>query len=335
MFFRYKQKNFKTLAKELSAALELPHNNFLVTLPAEKGDGMFYADSIDKAFSFGIMKAELNGELILSRTSNNQSGIVIYFNHIEVSEYIKLKTKRSEITDHVNKNRKNIFISSSGKDVEVVYSAGTKLKRLGIYLSPLWVKTNFHPSIITQVNSIIAQGLNHVNQMLIDNYMQEKLDKIFTVDFTNEAEKIALKSRVIFLLEYFFSTYFNKEVAIKEKDPVPQEDLQRLKNIEQLLANEETKDFPSISALARIAHMSGTKLKQRFKQVYGFRLYEFFNMQRLEKAKKLLDEGVYAKEAGYAIGFTNVSNFSKAFKKRYGYNPGAYKEIKIPDTVDS
>jgi AraC-like DNA-binding protein len=327
MFFKYKQKNFKTLARELSEALQLPHDGFLVTIPPCKGNGIFYADSIDKAFSFGIMRAELNSELIISRVSNNQAGIVIYFNQVEVTEYIKFKSKGSEITDNVNKIRKNIFLSSSNKDVEVVYSPGSKLKRLGIYLSPLWVKANFHPSIITQVNSVMAQGLNHVNQMLINDAVQEKLDKIFAVDFTKEAEKIALKSRIILLLEYFFSNYFNELVEIKEKEPVPEEDLQRLKYIEELLANEETKDFPSIAALARIAHMSGTKLKQRFKQVYGFRLYEFFNLQRLEKAKKLLDEGVYAKEAGYAIGFTNVSNFSKAFKKQYGYNPGAYKEV--------
>lgn len=333
MYLRYKQKNFKSLAKELSAAIELQHEDMLVKIPKERGDAFFYADSIDKAFSFGMMSAELKSDLILERVSNNQPGIIIYFNLIEVTDYIKLKTKDAELTDQVNKTRKNIFISSSNKDFSVTYSAGTKLKRLGIYLSPLWVTTNFHPSIQKLVNLIIEQGLNQVNQVLINGEMQEKLNRIFATDLTNAAEKVALKSRVIVLLEYFFSNYFNENVTIKEKQPVDEEDLLRLQNVEKLLADEETKKFPSVSALALIAHMSGTKLKQRFKQVYGFRLYEFFNMQRLDKAKKLLEEGAVAKEAGYEIGFTNVSNFSKAFKKRFGYNPGSFKEFKAKEST--
>ena len=92
------------------------------------------------------------------------------------------------------------------------------------------------------------------------------------------------------------------------------------------IANEEIEKFPSISKLARIAQMSGTKLKQRFKQVYGYRLYEFYNKQRLEKAKELISKGITPKEAGYSIGFSDVSNFTKAFKKEYGYTPGTLSE---------
>ena len=72
--------------------------------------------------------------------------------------------------------------------------------------------------------------------------------------------------------------------------------------------------------------MSGTKLKQRFKQVYGYHLYEFYNKQRLEKAKELIAQGATPKEAGYSIGFSDVSNFTKAFKKEYGYTPGTISE---------
>ena len=124
------------------------------------------------------------------------------------------------------------------------------------------------------------------------------------------------------MLEYFFSTYLNESLVIKNKKIIPDEDITRLRNIEALLLNEETEKFPSIVKLARIAQMSSTKLKQRFKQVYGYRLYEFYNKQRLEKARELISKGITPKEAGYTIGFSDVSNFTKAFKKEYGYTPG-------------
>ncbi len=55
------------------------------------------------------------------------------------------------------------------------------------------------------------------------------------------------------------------------------------------------------------------------------KLYEFFNRNRREKAKEMLKTGEYSvKQVGVAIGFSNLSNFAKAFKKEFGILP---KEI--------
>ena len=68
--------------------------------------------------------------------------------------------------------------------------------------------------------------------------------------------------------------------------------------------------------------MSSTKLKTRFKQIYGMKLYEFYNRRRLEQAKEMLKSGNFSvREAGVNIGFSNLSNFAKAFKKEFGILP--------------
>ena len=52
------------------------------------------------------------------------------------------------------------------------------------------------------------------------------------------------------------------------------------------------------------------------------KLYEYYNRNRLEKAKDLLQSGKYSvKEVGMDIGFSNLSNFAKAFKKEFGILP--------------
>ncbi len=249
-------------------------------------------------------------------------GLLIFFNQTQVSDYIRLRHKRDSITDSFNKIRNNIFVSSTNTELEVNYRAGSKLKRLGIYLTPQWIAEHFDSNTKLQVELLTNQGLELIDKLLIDTEIQEKLSRIFETQLSSEPDRLALKSRVIFLLEYFFSTYINESLVIKNKKILPDEDIIRLRNIEALLANEETEKFPSIIKLARIAQMSSTKLKQRFKQVYGYRLYEFYNKQRLEKAKELILHGITPKEAGYAIGFSDVSNFTKAFKKEYGFTPG-------------
>ena len=68
--------------------------------------------------------------------------------------------------------------------------------------------------------------------------------------------------------------------------------------------------------------MSTTKLKAKFKQIYGMKLYEYYNRNRMERAKEMLESGKYSvKQVGYQIGFTNLSNFAKAFRKEFGILP--------------
>jgi AraC-like DNA-binding protein len=322
MYIRFKQKNFKTWIQELSQVTGIKAKNNFLNLTESVGNGYCFADSIDRTFSYVLMNVELNDDCTLHRVSNNQMGLLIFFNQTQVSDYIRLRHKKDSLTDSLNKNRSNIFVSSTNTELEVSYRAGSKLKRLGIYLTPQWIADHFDANTKLQVELLTSQGLELIEKLPINQEIQEKLNRVFETQLHSEPDRLALKSRIILLLEYFFSTYLNESLVIKNRKIIPDEDITRLRNIEALLQNEETEKFPSIIKLARIAQMSGTKLKQRFKQVYGYRLYEFYNKQRLEKARELIMQGVTPKEAGYAIGFSDVSNFTKAFKKEYGLTPG-------------
>lgn len=322
MYFRFKQKNFKSWIQELSQDTGIKAKNNLLTLTETLGSGYCFSDSIDRTFSYVMMNVELNDDCTLHRVSNNQMGLLIFFNQTQVSDYIRLRHKKDSLTDSLNKNRSNIFVSSTNTELEVNYRAGSKLKRLGIYLTPQWIADHFDANTKLQVELLTSQGLELIEKLPINQEIQEKLNRIFDTQLNSEPDRLALKSRIILLLEYFFTTYLNESLVIKNKKIIPDEDITRLRNIEALLLNEETEKFPSIVKLARIAQMSSTKLKQRFKQVYGYRLYEFYNKQRLEKARELISKGITPKEAGYTIGFSDVSNFTKAFKKEYGYTPG-------------
>lgn len=300
--------------------------NYFLVLPELTADGFCYADSVDRSFSYVLMHANLKENCTIHRISNNQMGLVIFFNQIKVSDHIGIKSKHEEIKDYEIKDRNNIFISSSNTELELLYTAGTNIKRLGIYLTPQWIAEHFDANTKLQLELLIGKALKQVNKIQINKEVKEKLNLIFETNLMNDAEKLILKSRVILLIEYFFSTFLNDSLEIRNKKLIPDEDINRLKNIEKILTAGDTDKFPSITMLARLAHMSGTKLKQRFKQVYGYRLYEYYNKQRLHKAKEMMEEGMSPKEAGYAIGFNDVSNFTKAFKKEYGYTPGTLCE---------
>lgn len=320
MYIRFKQKNFKIWLQETARKTDGTTNNSLFIFPDNKASGYCFADSIDRSFSYIIMNADLKENLTLHRVSNHQQGLLIFFNLVHVNDYFEIRSKKNLLIDNA-KQRNNIFVSSSNMELEVSFSAGTKIRRLGIYLSPQWIAGHFDINTRMQIELLTRQDLEQINKMLINDEMQQKLSRIFETNFSSDSDRLSLKSRIIILLEYFFSAYLNDTLQIGNKKIIPDEDISRLQNVEALLNNEELEKFPSIPKLARIAHMSGTKLKQRFKQVYGLRLYEFYNKRRLSKAKEMMLQGISVKEAGLTIGFADVSNFTKAFKKEFGYTP--------------
>lgn len=103
---------------------------------------------------------------------------------------------------------------------------------------------------------------------------------------------------------------------------VSNDDLQRL----MLVEGELLKDFsvvpPGIPKLARMAAMSPSKLKTSFRDVYGLPIYQYFQKHRMNKAKAMLLSQKYnVREVGIDVGFSNLSNFAKAFKKSFDQLP--------------
>ncbi len=81
----------------------------------------------------------------------------------------------------------------------------------------------------------------------------------------------------------------------------------------------------TVAELANNHNMSIRKLQQLFVQVFGKNISEFALSEKMNKAKDLLNTKQYSvSEIGYFLGYSNLSHFSKAFKKQFGINPKQY-----------
>jgi AraC-like DNA-binding protein len=75
----------------------------------------------------------------------------------------------------------------------------------------------------------------------------------------------------------------------------------------------------SIEEIAHHAGMGRTRLKTCFKAYYGSGLYAYLREQRLQYALHLLQNTLMpVKAVARAAGYKQTSNFSYAFKKRFG-----------------
>ena len=82
----------------------------------------------------------------------------------------------------------------------------------------------------------------------------------------------------------------------------------------------------SLSELAHLCNLRLSSFKRKFQDVYHAAPASYLKNKRLEKAAQLLkvsNESILA--ICYDCGFSNVDNFSKSFKQKYGLPPSAYR----------
>lgn len=82
----------------------------------------------------------------------------------------------------------------------------------------------------------------------------------------------------------------------------------------------------SIGEIAQTAAMSEYYFLRLFRQVFNCSPYRYIINKRLQKAAVLLSAGhVSAMDIACKCGFADIQSFSKAFKKRYGKAPTAFR----------
>ncbi|WP_232424209.1 helix-turn-helix transcriptional regulator [Imhoffiella purpurea] len=96
-------------------------------------------------------------------------------------------------------------------------------------------------------------------------------------------------------------------------------DCLRLEDARNLLL-QDLASPPTIADLARALGMSQFKLKDGFKRRFGCGIYELFQRQRMQEARRLLQHHNVT-ETAVLLGYTNISHFSAAFRKQFGLLP--------------
>lgn len=151
-----------------------------------------------------------------------------------------------------------------------------------------------------------------------DAYITSFIDSLSAIGNTKLMENEGLLSvKFEEILLYLFSKYGNTFIAflqslIEEKNSGFREVVER--HIYSNLKMEE---------IAFLCNMSLSTFKRHFKNEFGGASPgKWLQDKRLEKAKILMEQrGVKASDVYLEIGYNNLSNFSTAFKNKFGISP--------------
>ena len=79
----------------------------------------------------------------------------------------------------------------------------------------------------------------------------------------------------------------------------------------------------SVEELADMVHMSRTTFYENFKEVMHISPLQYAKSVKLDRAQTLINKGKKANEAGYLVGYKSPAQFSREYKRHFGFAPSA------------
>jgi len=101
----------------------------------------------------------------------------------------------------------------------------------------------------------------------------------------------------------------------------------QLELVRQLIDTEPQQRL-SVDEMARRAGTNRTSLRTLFKQVYGMTLSDYRTTELMRRADHMLrSDRLPVAETAYALGYSDASSFSAAFKRHFGRPPGHRRKV--------
>jgi len=316
--------NYKEYIQDLAALLHKELKNGLLVLPPSFGEG--YVQFVELPNGLEVLVSEINfhEDVMYKRSKSPAYFCNLTFNEIQLSGSMSF-TRDGVSMEDKSDYRAGVALSSSLSETSFVVKAGTKAKTINFILTEEWLKNNlnfFEEMHTLEELTLYKNTLTHPEPF--DSQNRILFDEVFHTDRNHPMHKMIIKNRIMFLLEHFLSKLFrnmNKPIGVVHKK-MKDADLGKLMEVETILVKDFSQPPPTIVNLAARTGMSVSKLKTAFKKVYNSGIYEYYQKNRMQKARSLLLTGQYTvKEVGLQLGYTNLSNFSLAFKKEFGILP--------------
>ncbi|MFV5687822.1 helix-turn-helix domain-containing protein [Flavobacterium sp. ZT3R25] len=121
-----------------------------------------------------------------------------------------------------------------------------------------------------------------------------------------------------------YENEYEKQIKTRKADAIL---IQKL--YDYILAHLE-EPLPPLKVLSRQFGTNEYKLKDGFRHFFKSSIYQFYNGERLKRAYFMIQHtGIPLKNISVMNGFNNYPNFSKSFKKRFGFSPYELKRNEI------
>ena len=166
----------------------------------------------------------------------------------------------------------------------------------------------------------LASDLTFFDPLINTDKARELFEKIIREsesadDFSNAAVLSAI-------MEFF--VYLNRNHT-QRKEPSPEAEAKKVAMVRATITYlmEHCKEHLTIDEIANNMHFSKSYLSHSFKEITHYSLINYINLLRCQNARTMMIGGASIAEAATECGFSELSYFTRVFKKTMGVLPSA------------
>lgn len=326
MIFEFTAKPNFDFITEFSAKYKIPVFDSTLTIPTSLGRGYIKKINFGTDFRLLIHRYNLNENFTVKRNAsiehNDLISIFFYMNE----QSIDLVHDENKSVQFSQTNGSAIQLTTSDMNSVITFPANreTYYCVVGITASRLSALLNME-----RPNTIIQNIISGKNPLLYFESMNEEikneLKQLSEIHIQNDLSNFYYQIKVQELLYNLFGRLLKRTDT--HHQPINNADAEKLLVLRDLILRDLGQP-PVLSTLSRTIGMSETKMKKLFKQTFGDSIYNYYQKIRIEEAAFLLKQAGYSvSDVGYRLGFSNLSHFSRLFKRQFGMNPKKYAAV--------
>jgi AraC family transcriptional regulator, transcriptional activator of the genes for pyochelin and ferripyochelin receptors len=206
----------------------------------------------------------------------------------------------------------------------------TRLEAFSFIYNPDYFKSIANSSampFLDKVMNCVDRG-EHLfvapGEVALQPRMAELMQQIMQCTFSGMTRYLFMEAKMLELFALQLEQ-LNSDISDKEKWSLA--DRERLKAVHDFVIQSYLEPL-TLTSLCYKFGLNEFKLKKGYKRFFGTTVFGHILKLRMEAARQLLVSGeMTVSEVAYAIGYSNVSSFSEAFKKHYGYLPRSIRNI--------
>jgi len=324
LFLGYSDKDYGSILQRFAVAMNtVLDEQGVLHLPAVYGEGFLKPEILPNQLQALLFDFTIRQDIFLNRVKSTEEFYTLCFDEVHIASNITIKMGREFFARDAHL-RSAALLTSSLFDFGYIARKGTRAKGVHIIITRDWMRTYLgigsEDKILSRYIALKSASFNFEPldtdyRHLLNETLEENAPKY-------PMGKTHIQNRVMLLIERFFTRLYKKIQALPTIKPVSDQEIQQLMRVEYLLVRDFSVKPPTLPELARVSMMSQSKLKNLFKKVYDLNPYEYYQKNRMLRAKYLLSTREFSiKEIGGKLGFKNLSNFTIAFKKEFAMLP--------------
>jgi AraC-like DNA-binding protein len=295
-------------------------------IPKNMGTGYIKCFNINPKLRLKVRQFELNEDFVLERRvdkEENKFVIIAFHNIYESKDDIKSRLLQPSASRKLLPSAQITTIELNSE----LLPANKKINSLIITVFTDYLKELLKP----KTGNTLLQMITSSNQPFL-------FEEIISPQIQDVAAEIVKANPGQDLLNFYYKIKAEELIyllfveLLKRQDTTLQTlngaDVKRVYEVkDKILSNIDNP--PILTELVKLSCMSESKLKRLFKQIFGSSIYNYYQSFRMKEAMYLLrEEKLSVSEAGYRLGFSNLSHFTRLFETHIGVKPKKYSSAK-------